>query len=115
MSSSIPELPIVDREQESGGVAVEPTTKVRKLDDTKNDALFAKRVKLTRAKEKMPAEVLDAMADIRMLIADCEERVVTIVRNQPTGYDVGTLINFCARIDEAKDIACKSLILPQLD
>jgi endonuclease/exonuclease/phosphatase family metal-dependent hydrolase len=98
----------------SAPVAASAPTRKHKLEnDSKNDALFDKRVRLTRAKEQMPADVLNDMHIIRLHIAACQANIIEMVRDGGD-YDVGTLINFCARMNEAKDLACKSMILAQL-
>lgn len=77
----------------------------------KRAAAVAARVKMVNGHFDLPAQTLTSMGEIRGVVAEAAEKMAASVECNDK-YDVGRLIAALDHLQQAKNIACDSLILP---
>lgn len=77
----------------------------------KRAVAVAARVKMVNGQFDLPAQTLKSMGEIREAVAETAEKIAASVeRNEK--HDIGRLIAALDHLQQAKNIACDSLILP---
>ena len=87
--------------------ALVPASKKRPIADP-----VAARVALIDGQFDLPAENLQAMRDVRAAVAECAKKIQQAVEKKAKKNDKGRLIHAMDLLQQAKDTACVSCILP---
>jgi hypothetical protein len=70
------------------------------------------RVALIDGTFALPDENKEAMAEIRRAVKECAEKIKDSVRKKAKKHDTGRLIHSLDLLQQVKDTACVSVILP---